>query len=172
MSSHWEVVDKGLTVVSNTPESLWKNACAYFKWCDENPITAKRTITSGKDSGKRVDIEESRPYSIKGLCLHCGIFEEYIRDIRSSKDNTSMYYIVVSKILYIIYIQNLENATVGIFNPIFVSKVLNMEKDDTPTGSIKIEIVGGLPELSKSENEILEKLELEIKAKNSEDLQI
>lgn len=161
MQSHWQVVDSGKIRVSNTPEELWSNAAGYFAWCDANPIKHTKTITSGKEVGKKVESESPRPYSIKGLCLHCGILEEYIRDVRQTKDKVSLYYVVVSKILYIIYIQNLELATVGVFNPIFVSKVLNMEKDDTPASGVKIEIVGGLPELSKTENEILDKLERE-----------
>ena len=156
---HWEVLNSGAVVVSNTPEDLWLNAIKYFKWCSDNPIVRKRTLVSGKEAGKLVKEEQERPYSIKALCLHCGITEEYIRDIRSSEDKSNVYYQVVSKVLYLIYTQNLENATVGIYNPIFVSKVLNMEKDDIPTKGITIEIMGGLPELSTSENEILKKLE-------------
>ncbi len=37
----------------------------------------------------------------------------------------------------------------------------NLDEPDVPTGSIKIEIVQGLPTLSNSENEVLEKLEQE-----------
>lgn len=170
-SNHWEVVNNGGIVVSNTPEELWANACAYFKWCDENPLKTKRTITSGKTAGNKVEDENPRPYSIKGLCLHCGILEEYMRDIRNSKDKQSLYYIVVSKIMYIIYIQNLELATVGVFNPIFTSKVLNMDKDDTPTSAVRVEIVTqGIPELLNSENEILRKLELENELRRSGDV--
>lgn len=159
--SHWEIVNGARDVNSNTPQDLWKYAAEYFKWCDDNPVTVKRTLTSGKDAGRKVNVESPRPYSIKALCLHCNIMEEWLRDIRQSKDKTSDFYIVVSKILYIIFIQNLEYATIGVFNPIFTAKVLNMEKDDTPTSAITVNIVDGIPELSKSENEILEKLELE-----------
>ena len=161
MANHWEVVNAGRIRVSSEPEDLWDNACEYFKWCDENPIETKKTLTSGKEAGKIVVDVQTRPYSKKGLCIHCGILEEYLNDLRQIKDRESLWYIVVSKILYIIYVQNLELATLGVFNPIFVSKVLGMEKDDTPTSGIKIQIVQGLPELSVSENEILEKLESE-----------
>ncbi len=161
MKSHWEVVNSKTITASNTPQQLWDNACKYFKWCDENPIESKRLLIAGAKAGTHALDVQVRPYSIRGLCLHCGIVEEYLRDIRQSKDESSEYYIVVSRILYIVFTQNLENATIGLFNPIFTSKVLNMEKDDTPPQGIKIEVVQGLPTLSKSENEILEKLELE-----------
>lgn len=159
---HWEIINLGGTVVSNTPEELWGNACKYFQWCDNTPITSRDTLMSGKDGGKQVNVEKKRPYTIKGLCMHCGILEEYLKDVRDSRNSNNMFYIVVSKILYIIYTQNVENAMVNNFNPIFTAKVLNMENEEPAMAPIKIEIVPGIPTLSRSENEILEKLESEI----------
>jgi len=165
---HWKIVHNNRNVVSNSPEQLWDNAVSYFQWCDDNPIRSKVTLTSGKEAGKVVMKQQTRPYSIKALCLHCNLLEEYLRDIRNSRSGDD-YYVVVSKILYIVYTQNLENAMVDNFNPIFTAKVLNMEKEDTGTAQITINHVtnsnveGGksIPELSFSENQILEKLELE-----------
>src|SRR5688572_18907649 len=103
---HWQVVRRGGIVVSNTPEELWENACAYFEWCDNNPIETSNNIKVGKAAGQDLSNKYIRPYTIKGLCLHCGIMEEYLSDIRATKDQESMYFHVVSKILYLIYIQN------------------------------------------------------------------
>ena len=164
---HWEVVQSGRITVANTAEELWLNACKYFLWCKQNPIITKKRINVGKDAGTAYNEETTRPFTIKGLCIHCGIVEEYLSDIRQTKNKDSEYYIVVSKIMYIIYTQNAELATIGVFNPIFTSKMLNMEQDDTPQGSVRIEIVPGLPVLAKSENEILEKIELEIEARKN-----
>lgn len=161
MSEHWEIVASGHVTSPNSARELWERAVEYFKWCEENPINIKRTITSGRTAGAKMDVQYTRPYSIKGICIHCGIFEEYFRDIRQTKNKLSEYYIVASKILYLIYVQNLEMATIGVFNPIFTAKVLNIEKDEVPSGSIKVEIVNGLPTLATSEDEILEKLEAE-----------
>lgn len=159
---HWEKVNEGNVVVSNTPLELWQSACAYFKWTEDNPLKIKRTITTGKEAGKQVTEEHPRPFSIKGLCLHCGILEEYLYDVRNSKTRDSEYYIVISKILYIIYVQNLEYATVGVYSPVFTAKLLGVEKDDASTpSSIRVEVVQGLPSLSETENEVLEKLDRE-----------
>lgn len=156
--NHWELVNKGNIVVSNTPIELWQNACDYFRWCDENPIKIKKTLTSGKGAGQKIETENPRPYTVKGLCIHCGILEEYITDLKNSSDKSSEYYIVASKIFYLIYVQNIELATVGVFNPIFTSKVLNMDDQDIPTGAVVVNIVNGLPTLSNSEADALEKL--------------
>lgn len=169
MSQHWKIVHNNRNVVSNTPEQLWDNAVRYFQWCDDNPISNKITITAGKEAGQRVVSEKTRPYTIKALCIHCNIDEDYIKDIRATKKSDSEYYIVVSKILYIIYTQNLENAMVENFNPGFTAKVLNMEKEETPSGVLTINHVYNspldgkkLPELSDSENAVLEKLDFEM----------
>lgn len=162
--SHWSVLNAGKIVVSDSPQSLWEKAVEYFKWCDANPIIRKITLSAGKNAGKRVNEEFQRPYTIKALCIHCGILEEYLRDIRQSKDESSDYYNVVTKILYIIYTQNAELAIVGIYNPIFTAKLLNIEKDEVPTKSARVEIINskyGERGLANSETEVLEKLESE-----------
>lgn len=161
---HWEIVNSGQGISSNTAVDLWNNACKYFKHCDDNPIVVKRTLTQGKGSGTKVEVEEPRPYSIKALCLHCNILEDYLHDVRKSRDKDNEYFVVVSKILYIIYVQLEEYAITGIFNPIFTAKRLNLDKEDTTTPAvITVNVVTqGIPELSNSENEILEKLESEI----------
>jgi hypothetical protein len=159
MNEHWQIIASGGIKVSNSAQELWQGAIKYFEWCKENPIITKKTLTSGKEAGKRVEQEYPRPYTVKGLCMHLGIMEEYLRDLRKSQDKTNLYYIVASRILYAIYTQNAEMALIGVYNPIFTAKMLNIGSDDTPTAPIKIEIVDGLPPLSSSENEILEKYE-------------
>lgn len=161
MENHWEIVKKAGMVAANTPEQLFEQSCEYFKWCDEHPIKTKKRFNAGKKAGEAYDDETPRPYNLKALCLHTGLTEEYIRDIRNTKDLESDYYHVVSRILYIIYVQNYELAVVGVFNPIMVGRMLNLGVDDTPAGNVKVEIIGnGIP-LSNTENEVLEKLELE-----------
>ena len=159
--NHWELVNSGKIVVSDTAEDLWRRMASYFKWCDEHPLEYRRTVSSGKEAGREYTEYKIRPYTIKAMCLHCGIFEEQLRDIRQGLDKTNDYYIVVSKALYIIYGQVAEQAMVGEFSPSFSAKMLGVDKEEVPESSIKIEVVHGLPALSNSENEILEKLESE-----------
>lgn len=163
LDEHWKIINSGGTQVSLTPELWWKQATDYFKWCDEHPIKAKRTLTSGKTQGEKVIVEYNRPYSIKGMCLHCGISEKYLRDIQESNIRENEWCIVAEKILYIIYTNNLEGAIVDLYNPIMVSKVLNMDKpsEDNNT-TVRVEIVNPTgKELAGSENEVLKNLDLE-----------
>lgn len=164
-SEHWQVIKAGKIEVSDTEETLWEKAWKYFKWCDDHPIQDEKIITQGAKTGSKLVSRFKRPYTIKGLCLHCGIFEEFLRDIKQNQNKDSLYYQVVSRIYYVIHTQNLELAMVGLISPIITAKVLNLEKDDVPTGTIRIEVVPGLPALSESESEVLEKLDAEIRLK-------
>lgn len=165
---HWEIIANGQIVVDRNAEELFENMCSYFKFCDDNPIESKRTITSGKGVGNRVIQETRRPYSVKGMCLHCGISEAYLNDILQSKSKDDMYYIAVERAMYIIHTQLMENALIGEFSPILTSKILNLDNQEKDLGAIKVEIVQGTPELANSENEVLEKIELELeKRKNA-----
>ena len=158
---HWEIIANGQIVVDRNAEELFENMCSYFKFCDDNPITTNRTVTSGKGVGSKVVVELKRPYSVKGMCLHCGISEAYLNDILQSKERNDLYYIAVERAMYIIHTQLMEHALVGEFSAILTSKVLNLDNQEKDLGAIKVEIVSGTPELSSNENEVLEKIELE-----------
>lgn len=158
---NWEVADRYRDIVSNSAESLWENALSYFAWCEANPIQVKKTAMSGKEAGKKFLVEMPVMYTIKGLCIHCNILEEYLRDLRQSKDSAPDYYNVVSKILYIIHDQNMTYAALDLFNPILVGRLHNIDKDEVPVKGISIYHVQGLPKLAESENEVLKNLESE-----------
>lgn len=160
--NHWEVVNFSRPMAIERPEDLWFLACSYFKWSDEHPLKVARPITTGKDVGKDVKVSLIRPYSVKAMCLHCGITEEWLKDLREMKDSNSDWYHAASRILYIIYIQNTELATVGEYNAVFISKLLRLDSgEDEARSGIKIELVGDVPKLSESENQILEKMDFE-----------
>jgi len=158
----WEIVGFGKRNSSPTVEQLVTDAKAYFKWCDENPIKSKQTLKSGKTQGSKIDIEYKRPYSIKGLCLHCGISERYINDIRETYQPDSEYYLAMEQILMVIYTNNLEGAIVDLYNPIMVSKVLNMEApQENNNNRIVVEVINSNDKLENSESEVLKKLSSE-----------
>ena len=160
---HWHMVKAGGSQIVNSPEALWEAAQEYFKFCDDNPIKTKRTIQSGKSTGEKVEVEHTRLYNIKAFCIHAGISERYLKDITQSHANDSVYFQVVERILYIIYSQNVEGASADIFNPIIVSKMLQLEKaPDDKEPNVKIEIVSSISnKLANSEDEILKNLDLE-----------
>lgn len=162
MEKLWQLAGKDYIILNGTALELWTRICAYFKYCDDNPIRIKKVILTGAASGDIVYDEKPRPYTIKGLCAYCGVLEEDLKRVRQAKFMGSDYYAVVSKTLYIIHDQIITYAMIGEFSPVFSSKVLGIDKEDnTPRDIIKVEIIHGLPSLSTSESEILEKLESE-----------
>lgn len=148
---------------SNNAQQLWENALAYFKWNQENPIEFKRTVMSGKEAGSKVLIEAPRMLTVKGLCLFCGVMEEYLKDLWSSRDRSNEFYIVATRILYHIHTQNMEFAAIDVFNAGLVTRLHKLEDDEVPTGGITINHVRNLPPLANSEIEVLEKLDAETK---------
>ena len=162
-ASNWKQASKTWFVfMENTAKELWERAQQYFLWCDQHAIPVKKVITAGKEAGTPVYEVKTRPYNIKGLCVHCGIMEDDLRKMGQAVMHDSDYYRVIRKILYIIHDQVITYAMIGEFSPVFSTKVLNIDKPaETVSDPIKIEIVHGLPSLSSSENEILEKLEKE-----------
>lgn len=163
ITEHWQVVAAGGRVISTTPEQLWDAAISYFQWCQGHPIRAKRVLTTGKEAGKNVTLEYVRPYTIKAFCLHANISESYIADIRSSHAKTSEWYIIMEKILYVIYNQNLEGAVVDLYNPIIVSKLLSLDKEPGDGNkTVKIEMIEAESNrLASSEKEILDQLDFD-----------
>lgn len=164
MNEHWEIINAGGRVVSATPEQLWQQGVDYFKWCDSNPIKAQKTMLSGKTQGQKVEVEYKRPYTIEGFCLHASISKRYIQDIQSMYGKDSEWYMVIQKIISVIYTQNLEGAIVELFNPIVVAKLLNLDKpQEDDSRSVRVEIIDtGKKILATSENEILSNLDYDM----------
>lgn len=165
--SHWQSIGESpnFSFEAHTPQSIWKKATWYFKWCDENPIAVKKKHLLGKIAGTSYIDYYPRIYTVKGLCLMCNIEESWIKDVMKERMFGDEFYNIIGKILYIIYCQNAELAAVNLINPMFASKMLGMgeESDDnTRRKPIKVEVISdGVPSLSSSENEILKKLDLE-----------
>lgn len=155
---HWSVIS-ARRMVPQTPEEIWESAKSYFLFCDDNPIYRKGILKSGIKAGEQASEELPRVYSYVGLCLHTGLDEEYIKTTLESGDDTNEFYLVFRTIDNIIKANQFELAAVGELNPIFISKSMRLDSNDTPNKAVEVILKSGTPELSKSENEILEKLD-------------
>lgn len=153
---HWELPQK----TSETIQDLWENAVEYFKWCEANPVRPKRTVLVGKEAGKKLEVEFMRPYSMQALILHCGVTEEYILSLRNAPKDSEAY-LIVSRIIMNVWVQNYELAAVGEISQAMALKMLKLDKQDEGPQKVIIEHVHGLPALGNSENEILQMIELQ-----------
>ncbi|NDV97309.1 hypothetical protein D0T84_20750 [Dysgonomonas sp. 521] len=63
----------GQEIRYESPGCFLAQAYKYFDWCDSNPWHKTELIRSGTRAGETIEIPMSRPYTIEGLCVFCGI---------------------------------------------------------------------------------------------------
>ncbi len=131
-----------------TPELLWKAACEYFQWCQDNPWYKTEQIRQPgkgyKDSEGEyhppeltTDIPTDRPFTIQGLCLYldCNTvyFNQFEKALKGKEDELSVGFSqIVLRIRETIYQQKFEGAAVGAFNASIIARDLGLrDKVDT-----------------------------------------
>ena len=116
------------------PNDLLSAACEYFDFVDQNPWTKYEAIKSGEMAGQLIQIPTQRPYTLQGLCLFLGVNVAYIHDLEKSlegKDDemSKQYSQILTRIRETIYNQKFEGASVGAFNPMIMSRDLNLREN-------------------------------------------
>ena len=125
-----------------TPEQLWKGACEYFRWVDENPwkiVEQKKAVTRitnamaetlpsdeiEKLTNPIAEIPKQRPYTIEAMCRYLNIspdtFENYSKAV-----GYETYFGTCRAIKEIINSQHLEGGMVGAFNSNIVTRKLGL----------------------------------------------
>lgn len=105
-----------------TAEDLWREALAYFDWCDENPITTNnKRKKSRSESSESQSLEQepvSRPYTLDGLCLWCNILTPWAtfkRDCGRRADAED-FAIVINACEQCVRDQQVTGAMIGIYS--------------------------------------------------------
>lgn len=105
-----------------TAEDLWREALAYFNWCDDNPImTTNKRKKSRSDTSESQSMEQepvSRPYTLDGLCLWCNILTPWAtfkRDCGRRAD-AEQFAIVINACEQTIRNQQVTGAMIGIYS--------------------------------------------------------
>lgn len=112
-----------------TPAALWKAACNYFKWCEQNPIWEQVLVTNRGDY-RRVNVPHMRAMTIGGLCFYLGISDVTYLKYRSRKGFDE----VCSSIDAVIYEQKLTGAAAGLLNPLVIVRELGLKEKSEVTG--------------------------------------
>lgn len=126
-----------------TPDSLWKSACDYFKWIDDNPFYEQDF--RGKDATE-VSLRKMRPYTIHGLCVFLGVNTKYFNDLRygiegKEDEDSRRYSEVITRIYDIVYEQKFSGAAVGFFQQNIIARDLGMtEKSETKSENVNLNI--------------------------------
>lgn len=119
----------------SSPEILWEEACKYFEWVDENPMTKEENYSSDKGSSYKETIH-NLPYTWEGLELFLDIdsFREY-----KTNDSYKDFSQVITRIEKVIYSQKFSGAAAGVFNSNIIARDLGLtDKRETElSGEIK-----------------------------------
>lgn len=156
LDEHWKKIANCDIIAFEDPRELMHASIEYFRWCDEYPIQTSKAIMNGKEAGSSVTTKKTRPYTLDGLCLHLGCSKEYLLDVSESCGKESLWAIVVSKIMALIRVQNIEMSIIGEFNPNVALRVVSEIEAVSKVKPVRIEVVQGLPQLSNNENELME----------------
>lgn len=128
----------GREKIFSSPEELWRAACEYFQWCDDNPWHKNEAVKGGDLAGKIIKVPTERPYTITGLSVFLDIDQETFNNY-STKEGYEDFFGICTRIREVIYTQKFEGAAVGAFNANIIARDLGLkEKQDvavsTPQG--------------------------------------
>ena len=144
------------------PKILWKEACKYFEWCDENPLKSVEQARRSKPKPKKekessederenelqdnglIEMPLMRAYTWEGLELYLGLTS--LRHYKTDPDYKDFLQ-VIGHIEKIIYAQKFTGAAAGLLNANIIARDLGLSdkqelKHDFP-GIKAIEWVDG-----------------------------
>lgn len=131
----------------DSPELLWKAACEYFQWCDDNPlmevVLEKVRVNGVGDELKKESMPKMRPYTLHGLCLYLGCCTSYFREFKSAERlDKENFVTVITRIEEVIYEHKFSGAAAGFLNPNIIARDLGLmdRRDITTDGK---ELSGG-----------------------------
>lgn len=128
-----------------SPDLLWKAACDYFKWCDNNPWLKTEQLKKpviiktekGNEAVTIVEIPTARPYTLSGLCLYLGCDQSYFRAFKAQERNDAEDFItIITRIEEVIYTQKFEGAAVGVFNANIIARDLGLADKKEISGAV------------------------------------
>ncbi|OJV40845.1 MAG: hypothetical protein BGO29_14855 [Bacteroidales bacterium 36-12] len=155
----WKLRSKhGRDKLFNSPGLLWRVACEYFQWCDDNPFYEVEQVKStvkpykDKDTGEVifpnqfVELPKMRPYTLQGLCLYIGCnvkyFNDFDKQLENKEDEASKDFSeIVTRIRETIYNQKFSGAASGFLNPNIIARDLGLSDRQELTGKDGGEIV-------------------------------
>lgn len=110
------------------PSLLWKEACKYFEWCEQNPIIEKDF--RGKDATE-VQLPKVRAFTLHGLCLFLGVNTKYFNDFKDgligkTDDLSKDFSEIVTRIEESCYYQKFTFSAAGFLNPSIIAKDLGL----------------------------------------------
>lgn len=125
------------------PLELLELAEEYFEWADKTPMHEHKQTAQ---SGDVVDTytQKTRPYTIEGMCVYCGIGTSTLHDYKQKKEkiNGISFAEVCEFIITSIREQKLAGATNGLFNATIVARDLGLTDRQETKQTVTVNIEG------------------------------
>lgn len=150
----WRLVDKtkvGQPRRFASPSQMWDMACAYFEWCNQNPMFEEKAFHS-QGTITKTKLFKPQAFTLQGMWSHMTIGKSTWYDYK----NKSEYSEVIEQIEQVIYQQKFSGAAVDLFNPNIIARDLGLadKKEVENSGSV------GLHEMSDEDlNKLVEENE-------------
>lgn len=127
----------GVGALFTEPEQMWKAACEYFDWCEQNPLWMHDIKVADKELTE-VSVPKARPFTITGLCLFWGVNSVYLANFKRNEvyANNPDFSKVISDIEETIRTQKFEGAASGFFNANIISRDLGLADKTEIRGNI------------------------------------
>lgn len=121
----WKACTKfGRDKLFESPEELWKEACQYFQWVEDNPLYEDRLVTF-QGEATHEPVAKMRAMTNDGLCLFLGIDTQTLANY-GSKSGYEAYFGIVTRIKAIIRDQKFSGAAADLLNPNIIARDLGL----------------------------------------------
>ncbi len=116
----------GRNKIFQTPEQLWKAACEYFEWVEDNPLQEEKAFHF-QGSVIKDTVSKMRAMTISGLCFFLEIGEQTLNDYEAREDFSG----IVREIKSVIYAQKFSGAAADLLNANIIARELGLsDKQD------------------------------------------
>jgi hypothetical protein len=123
----WKLRSKhGRNRLFKTPAALWRAACEYFDWCENNPLKEEKGFAY-QGVVTREKFDKMRAMTMEQLCfyLHCN--EAYFRQFKASlPEGEQGFSTVISDIENVIRTQKFQGAAADLLNANIISRDLGL----------------------------------------------
>lgn len=131
MTKLWDrynpTTERGAKRKFETPQDMWDQACAYFRWCESEVLNETKLfkVKDGPQSPDRIEssfVSHVRPMTQAGLCAFVGMTDQTYRNYRKS----DAYNEVAEMIDQIMFEQKFSGASVGLYNANIIGRELGL----------------------------------------------
>lgn len=120
----------GRSPIFKNPDQMWKSACEYFVWVEDNPLWEDK-VTSYQGINTHEPIAKMRAMTIDGLCLFLDISVKTWHDYKARED----FLQVTSRVESVIRSQKFAGAAADLLNANIIARDLGLvDKQDLNHG--------------------------------------